>query len=474
MAGFNIDPNISLGIKPQPVISIGDMLNIARGAQAYKQAEQINPLAVEEQRAVTQQQQTAAQKATRALEPELARIGAESQKSVMSAEQAGVDLKQHYSNVARGILGGFVTDPDFVNGNSEAMTAKINGAKDYAKNVLKLPEDVLKSSDQLLELAKTNPKQAYQAIKNGVTQAQAPTTQQSLITPNLGTNIYGQYVGVNPATGEEGTIAGGNPNVNPRNPAGVMSHDLYGNPVFVPYTPSGQIGAPQSIGGDNKAQPTMNLPEGETKESLNVVTGDRNKVNAAARQVPVQQFNANQIIKLADITDTGAGAEMLRNLGGGYAALPWTNDNATNYDKLGHYIAANSISLAQQAGLSTDAGRSLQEQASGSTRFTKDSLKSVARTNRALSSGVELLNRGLENAVTSSGNPFAARTFQNQWAQTVDVNALRLYDGLKNNDQQAIRDVVKEVGGKEGIKSKAYKDLLARMGRMKQLIQGQQ
>jgi hypothetical protein len=173
---------------------------------------------------------------------------------------------------------------------------------------------------------------------------------------------------------------------------------------------------------------------------------------------------------LADITDTGVGAQTLRNLGGGYAALPWTNNNATNYDKLGHYIAANSISLAQQAGLSTDAGRSLQEQASGSTRFTKESLKSVARTNRALASGVDLLNRGIENSIQSTGNPFAARDFQNQWSQTVDVNALRLYDGLKNNDQQVIRDVVKELGG---IKSKEYKTLLQRMDRMKQLIQGQ-
>jgi len=44
---------VALGIKPPQAMSLGDMLNLARGAQAYQQAEQINPLALQ------QQQQTA-------------------------------------------------------------------------------------------------------------------------------------------------------------------------------------------------------------------------------------------------------------------------------------------------------------------------------------------------------------------------------------------------------------------------------
>lgn len=470
MADFSVSDVASRVNAPQQ-ISIGDMLNIARGAQAYKQAEQINPLLVQEQRAILQQQEIAAQKASRVLEPDVARTTAESKKSVLSAEQAGVDLKQHYSNVGRGLFGGFITDPDFVNGNSEVMIKKIEGAKDYAKNVLGLPDDVLSNADRIVDMAKKDPKQAYQYIKNGVLQSGQNAAQTAMVTPRLEV-INGVPQQITPASGEVTplqtkvlyqkpvTDTTGRVSIENRGPSG----EYLGASEY-PTKPMAQPGQP------NQPSEFTNIPPGETKESLAVITGQRNAINAAARQVPVQQFNANQIIKLADITDTGVGAETLRNLGGGYAALPWTNNNATNYDKLGHYIAANSISLAQQAGLSTDAGRSLQEQASGSTRFTKDSLKSVARTNRALASGVDLLNRGIENSIQSTGNPFAARDFQNKWSQTVDVNALRLYDGLKNNDQQVIRDVVKELGG---IKSKEYKTLLQRMDRMKQLIQGQQ
>ena len=34
---FNIDPSISLGVKGPQAMSLGDMLNIAGAAQAYKQ-----------------------------------------------------------------------------------------------------------------------------------------------------------------------------------------------------------------------------------------------------------------------------------------------------------------------------------------------------------------------------------------------------------------------------------------------------
>ncbi len=40
------DP-VALGIRPPQAMSLGDMLNLARGAQAYQQAEQLNPLAAQ-------------------------------------------------------------------------------------------------------------------------------------------------------------------------------------------------------------------------------------------------------------------------------------------------------------------------------------------------------------------------------------------------------------------------------------------
>ena len=48
MATFNV-PMIGTEVKPVPQTSLADMIGMARGAQAYQQAEQINPLALQQQ-----------------------------------------------------------------------------------------------------------------------------------------------------------------------------------------------------------------------------------------------------------------------------------------------------------------------------------------------------------------------------------------------------------------------------------------
>jgi hypothetical protein len=46
MADFSVNP-VAQNIKPPTPMSLGDMLNLARGAQEYQQAQQLNPLAVQ-------------------------------------------------------------------------------------------------------------------------------------------------------------------------------------------------------------------------------------------------------------------------------------------------------------------------------------------------------------------------------------------------------------------------------------------
>ena len=53
MPTFNTD----LTVKQPNQLSLGDIMNVARGAQAYQQAQQINPLQVQQQQAATEQQQ---------------------------------------------------------------------------------------------------------------------------------------------------------------------------------------------------------------------------------------------------------------------------------------------------------------------------------------------------------------------------------------------------------------------------------
>ncbi len=244
----------------------------------------------------------------------------------------------------------------------------------------------------------------------------------------------------------------------------------YGVKVNVP-APVTQPPVVQNRAPAGGTTPVARLRPGETPQTLTEANQLRSASANAAQQVPLQMFNNNQIIKLADDVITGKGANFVGNLTGGYAAIPFTSDNATNLNQLGHYMALQTASLANSSGLGgTDAARGIAGEISGTTSWTAPAIKQTARVNRALSTATDLFNQGVQNSFNKSNDPFAARDFQNKWSQTVDINAVRLFDAMKNNDKDAIREVVTAAGGPN---SAGYKRLVDNIGRMQQLIRGQ-
>ena len=110
---------VALGIKPvQPTglgaMSLSDVVGLARGTQQFQKEKELLPYQVEAGKA-------------------------ESRRAQLEAEKAGVDLNQHYANISRGILGGFVTDPDFINGNSQEMVKKMRLAHQYQMTNMPVP-----------------------------------------------------------------------------------------------------------------------------------------------------------------------------------------------------------------------------------------------------------------------------------------------------------------------------------------------
>jgi len=219
------------------------------------------------------------------------------------------------------------------------------------------------------------------------------------------------------------------------------------------------------------------LPSGETKETLDKSNAIRIKSNEAAAQVPIQYFNSNQIIKLADDIISGKGAGVIANLTGGYAvlnALDIGGKNATNLQQLGHYMALQTASLANSSGLGgTDAARSLAGEMSGTKEWTHQAIKDTARVNRALSTSTNLFNQGIETAFEKSNkNPFSSRKFQNDWSKTLGPNgidAIRLYDLTINQDMDGVRKLITSLGGTESVR---YKTTLAKITEMNNLLKG--
>jgi hypothetical protein len=278
--------------------------------------------------------------------------------------------------------------------------------------------------------------------------------------------------------------------------------DQNNNPTAIQYGPNGQIlgeitipagvgGAPQAPQGampqqgGGMPQPQVNAPQapampsnapvrmrpGENADTLRDAQAIRTRAMASAANVPNQQFNSNQIIKIADDVISGKGAGAIANLTGGYAALPFGGDNATNLQQLGHYMALQTAELSKSSGLSgTDAANQIAGQIAGTTDWTAPAIKQTARVNRALSTATSLFNQGVENEFAKTKDPFAARDFQNKWSQIADVNAIRLYDAMKNNDKEGMKEVVNAVGGPDSI---GYKNLLTKIKFMSTLVKGQ-
>jgi len=233
----------------------------------------------------------------------------------------------------------------------------------------------------------------------------------------------------------------------------------------------GVSAAPGAPAAPSGVVPTTRVRPGETTQTLQQANELRSNSMNAAQQVPLQTFNNNQIIKLADDVITGRGANFIGALSGGYAALPFTTDNATNLNQLGHYMALQTASLANSSGLGgTDAARGIAGEISGTTSWTAPAIKQTARVNRALSTATDLFNQGIQNSFAKSNDPFAARDFQNKWSQTVDINAVRLFDAMRNNDKEAIREVITAAGGPN---SPGYKRLEQNIEQMGKLIKGQ-
>ena len=200
--------------------------------------------------------------------------------------------------------------------------------------------------------------------------------------------------------------------------------------------------------------------------NMETATALRKSSNEGAATYQQSQFNNNQIIKLAqDPNSLGNGGDMLAKLTGWYAALPWTSNNATNFNNIGHFMGLQAMTQMKAAGLAgTDSDKALAQSITGDRTYTKESVISIARVNRALSEGGRLYNEGIERAY-GTGDPSQVTSFRNQWSTVANVDGLRLYNAKRSgaSDPGALSAVKAELGGEGSDKYKAALDSIDNM-----------
>ena len=285
--------------------------------------------------------------------------------------------------------------------------------------------------------------------------------------PVLSTGQTTQMYNIRPTAGEAGPVAGTTAQqVVPPTGVETIEQDALGNRHVVSRSPQGTILStrPVPAGGGQPNAPNApgftNLPAGD-REAIPQRTTQRIAVNNAAAQAPTQHSNNRYIISLAPEAYTGTYSEAWAKIMGAVGLQNTPGDRAANSQRLGHFMALQAQANSQAMNAGTDAARMISERATGSQEWTRDAIISTAKVNDALTSGVELFNRGMEKAIANAGgNVLAVGAFQNAWTQHFDVRAMQLHNALqamkevpKGSDaykeaEKDVKEIVTSVAGK--------------------------
>jgi len=500
MAGFNFSP---IAIQPQPQTSLGDMLNIAKGAQAYQQAQQLNPLQIEQAQKALQKQQMDIEQARMMNPIALKEAQARAESAVTGAQKAKQDFLVSGENYSRQMINSLPKIDEFTDEksgevNQRALTKSLEIIRKGTEAV-GLPKHPSNLLGQLEEAIANKDYDAYEKLRSIAAKSSGTTSEQ--------------YAAKFPATqflgtgGEFNPIAGGNPDITGVAPGTLRGKPLVATPSPLPYSQRmvdtntkdisgnpifnvmddkgrviGQTTVPASVPPNampgaktgQTAEPTLPVTRVpfENEETVKTAKAIQQKAIEQRLTVPQSTYNYNQIIDLANKSITGVGAQTIAKLGGGYSAIPWTSDETSNLQQLGHYMALQTGNLAQQAGLGTDQGRSIAQEQIGTTNWTNDAIKSTARTNRALVTASDLYGLGMSNAIKKAGNnPLAGRDYMEKWASVAEIDALKYYDAIKNKDKVEIRKIIDKVGGPN---SEGYADLIKKYNKIYSLVTGNQ
>ena len=214
MPDYNFAP---INVTPPQQTSLGDMLNIARGAQAYQQSQQLNPLQLQQQRELTEQARISTEKAKRTLEPEISRTESLADQAHIETMVKKFGLNKDETNEFNSILGGYANDkrlnPENLKNDPTGAVDVMNEIHEAAINKGIRKDRVNIISAPAIALASKNPFALSQYIENMKQAGLGAQGQVELTKPSIGTNAAGQTVSQNPITGKMEIM--GTPQTNP-------------------------------------------------------------------------------------------------------------------------------------------------------------------------------------------------------------------------------------------------------------------
>jgi len=404
---------IALGIKPPQGMSLGDMLNIARGAQEYQQAQQLNPLALEKARAETEV-------ATGTVKPRITQAEEAARTAQVGTNTAQLEnLYKHQQNSSRNLL-------KLLNQKEEVTPGQI---KDHVVSTMVnagAPTQAITQAVQNLPTSGTD-KELRAFIAKHATNSLTAEAQLEKLFPS--SQFIQTGATITPVTGGSpqlaaqapGNIAG--PSIEAQLPPSTEIIDPITGQKKLLGTASQRTNAPL-VTQLGPAQQAAQTGVGET------VKGDWATTYADAQQAPTRIGIFQNIKKLTPEALTGPTAER-RQAVASFAqvlGIPLATLETTATDEL-----VKNTKLLQLAGGNTDAARALAEFANPNTKMTKEGIARV--TDQLI--GIEKMKVAKSNFVQPFvGNAAEYQTKINQFNQIADS---RLFQEMTPADVAKLR-----------------------------------
>jgi hypothetical protein len=418
--GINIDPSISLGVKPPAAMSLSDMLNIARGAQLYQTESQLQPEQILQAQLKTQLETATTPEKIRQAQIETRTAGSKEQTAATESKTAQFTFDKAKVDGLNNIIGGYRNDPRVASGDPDQTVDVVNEIKTQAR-ALGIPPSVLeKISAQAMDIALNQPKALTQYFNNVMQSQLSPEGKQALQTGPV-VEFGGQPGMVIPATKtiQPMTIGAAPPaNVQPQTnvpppaggqpPVGVTSSDMTAPiadraPLLYPVRREGQPFTPT-------AEEMADRTAGSTFRN-NLVTR-QSELTTARRNLQEVVKTAEQLAK-STLTETGVVGAIKRNIA--------TQLGDPTYKQLSKDLANVQISNIQAMGGSMDtvSGQALAKMATGDETFPPEVLLSIARRADADITNLDLMATGLQKHSQRYGDANTKR-YQQMWAANAD------------------------------------------------------
>lgn len=451
MADYQFNTNLTPNIQGT---NIADMVNLARGVQAYQQAEQANPLAI--QRAQMEIEQA------KKLNPLAVQKATEEVKQAETGTKKGqFELDSVQTQKLYDLAGGVLNDPRIKSGNRAEVISALNEAKKRA-HTFKIPEETVEGVfAPIMNQAVTNPASVPTVLNNIVQSGLGSVGQQGLQTPSLVTTPgglatfkTGQNILAPAQIGGQPPQAPMQPPIQPQGQPQVQPQGVTPTQMSLPY--------PVRKAGD--IRPLAPTEEKDKEAGFSY----RDSLTKATQKLSTSLRNLDEVIKTAEKVgenEWNKGAGILGTAGRGLSVFLGT-EQGVNYKRLSKDLANLQISLG--ADTSTDAGKQLLAAASGDITLPPDVLQEIAKRTRADRQNLEMQTQGAQIFSQKYGDA-NLKKFQEDWRNNSKdskvFEAISIYnsDMSKEDKQKEINKLFSGASPQYLEKVKQYRNNLIKL-----------